>query len=63
MEDILEEKRALRFEPEYYQDSSKMQELDEEIDDIHNEIHALEEKWEEAMEFEEERNKKYINPL
>ena len=58
MEDILEEKRALRFEPEYYQDSSKMQELDEEIDDIHNEIHALEEKWEEAMEFEEQRNKK-----
>lgn len=57
MEDILEEKRALRFEPEYYQDSRKMQELDEEIDDIHNEIHALEEKWEEAMEFEEEKNK------
>ncbi|MDO5440061.1 MAG: ABC-F family ATP-binding cassette domain-containing protein [Erysipelotrichaceae bacterium] len=57
MEDILEEKRALRFEPEYYQDSKRMQELDEEIDDIHNEIHALEEKWEEAMEFEEEKNK------
>ena len=57
MEDILEEKRALRFEPEYYQDSRKMQELDEEIDDIHNEIHALEEKWEEAMEFEEEKKK------
>lgn len=57
MEDILEEKRALRFEPEYYQDSRKMQELDEEIDDIHNEIHALEEKWEEAMEFEENRKK------
>ena len=57
MEDILEEKRALRFEPEYYQDSKRMQELDEEIDDIHNEIHALEEKWEEAMEFEEEKKK------
>ena len=55
LEDILEEKRALRFEPEYYQDSRKMQELDEEIDDIHNEIHAAEEKWEIAME-EQERN-------
>ena len=49
MEDILEDKRALRFEPEYYQDMAKMKELDEEIDDIHNQIHALEEKWEEAM--------------
>lgn len=57
MEDILEEKRALRFEPEYYQDSKRMQELDEEIDDIHNEIHALEEKWSEAMEFEEAKKK------
>ena len=57
MEDLLEEKRDLRFEPEYYQDSSKMQELDNEIDDIHNEIHALEEKWAEAMEFEENKNK------
>lgn len=60
MEDLLEEKRALRFEPEYYQDSRKMQELDEEIDDIHNEIHALEVKWEEAMEFEEEKQKNKI---
>lgn len=32
-----------------------MQELDEEIDDIHNQIHALEVKWEEAMLFEEAR--------
>ena len=58
MEDILEDKRALRFEPEYYQDSSKMQELDEEIDDIHNQIHALEEKWAEAMAIEEQFNGK-----
>ena len=43
MEDILEDKRALRYEPEYYQDMNKMKELDEEIDDIHNQIHALEE--------------------
>ena len=57
MEDILEDKRALRYEPEYYQDMNKMKELDEEIDDIHNQIHALEEKWEEAMRFEEEKNK------
>ena len=57
MEDLLEEKRDLRFEPEYYQDSFKMQELDEEIDDIHNKIHALEEKWSEAMEFEENKFK------
>ena len=56
MEDILEDKRALRYEPEYYQDMNKMRELDEEIDDIHNQIHALEEKWEEAM-LESEENK------
>ena len=49
MEQLLEEKRDLRFEPEYYQDMNKMKELDEEIDDIHNQIHALESKWEEAM--------------
>ena len=58
LEDILEDKRALRFEEEYYQDSRKMKELDEEIDDIHNQIHALEVKWEEAMEFEENKNRK-----
>ena len=57
MEDILEDKRALRYEPEYYQDKNKMAELDDEIDEIHNQIHALEEKWEEAMLYEEEKNK------
>ena len=55
MEEKLEEKRALRFEPEYYQDMKKMAELDDEIDVIHNQIHALEEKWEEAM-LESENN-------
>ena len=50
LEELLEAKRDLRYEPEYYQDSSKMQELDSEIDDIHNLIHAATEKWEEAME-------------
>lgn len=54
-EELLEEKRALRYEPEYYQDMNKMRELDEEIDDIHNMIHSLEEKWEEAM-LESEEN-------
>lgn len=54
-EELLEEKRALRYEPEYYQDMNRMRELDEEIDDIHNQIHALEEKWEEAM-LESEEN-------
>ena len=57
MEDILEDKRAMRYQPEYYQDMQKMRELDEEIDEIHNQIHALEEKWEEAMLYEEEKNK------
>ncbi|MBQ5805016.1 MAG: ABC transporter ATP-binding protein, partial [Erysipelotrichaceae bacterium] len=57
MEDILEDKRALRYEPEYYQDMKKMAELDDEIDEIHNQIHALEEKWEEAMKEEEEKTK------
>ena len=55
LEAILEEKRDLRYEPEYYQDSQKMRELDEEIDDIHNEIHAAMEKWEEAMAQSEEQ--------
>jgi hypothetical protein len=50
LEELLETKRDLRYEPEYYQDSKKMQELDEEIDDIHNQIHALEEKYLEAIE-------------
>ena len=57
MEDLLEEKRALRYEEEYYQDMNKMRILDEEIDDIHNQLHALESQWEEAMQEEEEKNK------
>ncbi len=60
MEDILEDKRALRYEPEYYQDMKKMAELDDEIDEIHNQIHALEEKWEEAMKEEEEKAKQEV---
>ena len=55
LESLLEEKRDLRFEPEYYQDSRRMQELDEEIDEIHNKIHAATEKWEIAMEENENK--------
>ncbi len=46
-EQDLEAHRALRFEPEYYQDYQKMNELDEKIDEIHNELAHLYEKWEE----------------
>lgn len=49
-EQELEEMRALRFEPEYYQDYQKMNELNEDIDDIHNEIAHLEQRWEELLE-------------
>ena len=54
LEELLEAKRDLRFEPEYYHDHQKMQALDEEIDDIHNEIHHEMEKWELAMIEKEE---------
>ncbi len=47
LEVVLDEKRALRFEPEYYHDYQKMKLLDEEIDDIHNKIENLMNKWEE----------------
>lgn len=46
----LEENRSLRFEPEYYQDYQNMNRLDEHIDDIHNELAHLYEKWEELSE-------------
>ena len=45
--------RALRFEPEFYQDYTKMNELDQDIDDIHNEIAHLEQRWEELLEEEQ----------
>lgn len=54
LEELLEEKRDLRFEPEYYHDHAKMQALDEEIDDIHNLLHHEMEDWEAAMEEKEE---------
>lgn len=50
-EQELEENRELRYEPEYYQDSKKMKELDEVIDDIHNEINKMMALWEEYSEY------------
>lgn len=49
-EEELEGLRELRFEPEYYHDYHKMQELDEKIDLVHNEIENLMQKWEEYSE-------------
>ncbi len=48
-EQELEDLRDLRFEPEYYQDFQKMEELDNQIDEKHNEINHLMEEWEEKM--------------
>ncbi len=49
-EQDLEDLRELRFEPEYYQDFRKMEELDSKIDAQHNEIANLMKEWEEKME-------------
>ncbi len=46
----LEELRALRFEPEYYQDFTKMNELDNIIDNEVNVLQDLMSKWEEMIE-------------
>ncbi len=46
----LEELRALRFEPEYYHDFNKMNELDQMIDDEVNELEKLMTLWEEMMQ-------------
>lgn len=51
-EQELEDMRALRYEPEYYQDYTKMNALDQDIDDIHNEIAHLEARWEQLLEEE-----------
>ncbi len=48
-EEKLEELRELRYDPEYYQDFRKMEELDARIDDQHNEIAHLTTEWEEKM--------------
>lgn len=49
-EEQLEDLRQLRFEPEYYHDYRRMNELDERIDDMHNEIEHLMRLWEEYSE-------------
>lgn len=46
----LEDLRELRFDPEYYHDVKKMDALDAQIDDVHNEIEHLMEQWEEYSE-------------
>lgn len=45
----LEALRELRYEPEYYQDYRKMEELDATIDEKHNEIAHYTTEWEEKM--------------
>ena len=49
-EEELEALRELRFEPEYYHDYQKMDELDNKIDDVHNEIERMMKDWEEYSE-------------
>ena len=46
----LENLRELRFDPDYYHDFNKMNELNEEIDNQHNEIAQLMKSWEGLME-------------
>lgn len=46
----LEDLRDLRYEPEYYQDYQKMNVLDQDIDDVHNELAHLYKQWEELSE-------------
>lgn len=49
-EEQLEVLRELRFDPEYYHDYQKMNALDAQIDDVHNDIENLMETWEEYSE-------------
>ncbi|MDD2592042.1 MAG: ABC-F type ribosomal protection protein [Erysipelotrichaceae bacterium] len=46
----LENLRNKRFEPEFYHDYQKMQELDDMIDDVHNQIECLMALWEESYQ-------------
>lgn len=52
----LEVHRELRFDPDYYHDFEKMDELNAVIDGIHNEIKHLEIEWAEIAEALEESN-------
>ncbi|MEG0736545.1 MAG: ABC transporter C-terminal domain-containing protein, partial [Longicatena sp.] len=49
-EEELEILREKRFDPEYYHDYHKMNELDAAIDDVHNEIEHMMKQWEEYSE-------------
>ena len=51
-EEELNDLRELRYEPEYYHDYRKMNELEEKIDIVHNEIDNLMSKWEELANSE-----------
>lgn len=55
-ESSLEELRDLRFEPEYYHDYHKMNELDDKIDGMHNEISELMKTWEDYSEHLEKKS-------
>lgn len=48
-EEELEALRELRFDEDYYHDYKKMQDLDAQIDDKHNEINHLMQQWEELQ--------------
>lgn len=57
LEEQLELHRELRYDPDYYHDFEKMDDLNKEIDSIINEIKTLEKEWEEITLFLEEYNK------
>lgn len=56
LEEDLESHRELRFDPDYYHDYEKMNDLNQAIDDIINEIKTKEKEWEETAIFLEENN-------
>lgn len=53
LEEMIESSTKLRFDPAYYNDYQKMQELDEQIDNLELELAELMEKWEEYAEYAE----------
>lgn len=52
----LEIHRELRFSPDYYHDYEKMNQLNQTIDEIHNEIKHRENEWAEVSEILEEND-------
>lgn len=52
-EEEIEALREKRFDPEYYHDYQKMNELDSQIDDVNNEIETMMNLWEEYSEQED----------